>query len=430
MGDRILGIDYGTTNSAMATFSGDALSLASFSLHGEQTQVFRSVLYCSLDQSEALGEPVMFAGPRAIEMYLEEGGTGRWIQSTKSFLASASFEGTRIFNRFYRVDEMVAIFLRAMRRQVEQAWGDIGTRAVVGRPVRFVGAKGEEEEALALERLRRSFGMVGFTEIELVYEPVAAASQYEASLDHDECILVADFGGGTTDLCVMRVGPKARELSDETRILAVDGVGLAGDAFDGRVVYAWLCPYLGLGTSYRSEFGSVFPMPVWPYHSMMRWHHVALLHEKKTLKQLYDIAARSLEPKKVRLLIDCIEQEMGFYIYQAVEQGKIELSRAPQALFSFRELEEPIEERLARSQFESWIDAELVEIAACCDRILEKTGLQPQDIDRVFMTGGTAFVPSVRRIFAERFGEQKLGGGGELTSVVSGLAQVARHRGL
>jgi hypothetical chaperone protein len=301
---------------------------------------------------------------------------------------------------------------------------------VVGRPVRFVSAKSEEDEALALDRLRTAFGMAGFTGIDFVYEPVAAASQYEAALDHDECILVADFGGGTTDLCVMRVGPQAKHLADDARILAVDGVGLAGDAFDGRVVYAWLCPYLGLGTSYRSEFGSVFPMPVWPYHSMMRWHHVALLNEKKTLKQLYDIAARSLAQKKVRLLIDCIEQEMGFYIYQAVEQGKIGLSSAQQALFSFRGLDEPIEEMLARTQFESWIEAELADITACCDRILETTGLKPQDIDRVFMTGGSAFVPAVRQIFAQRFGEEKLGGGAELTSVVSGLAQVARHRGI
>ncbi|MCB9638361.1 MAG: Hsp70 family protein [Myxococcales bacterium] len=427
MSDRLLGIDYGTTNSAMATFEGRDLRLASFTLHGEDTQVFRSVLYCSQDESEALGEPVLFAGPRAIEMYLEEGGTGRWIQSTKSFLASASFEGTRIFNRFYHVDDMIAALLRSMRRQVEMSWGDVGARAVVGRPVRFVSARTDEDEALAMDRLRSAFSMVGFSDVTFAYEPVAAASQYEANLDHDECILVADFGGGTTDLCVMRVGPNAQKLDDSERILGVDGVGLAGDAFDGRVVFSWLCPYLGLGTKYRSEFGNMYEMPTWPYYSMMRWHHVALLNDKKTLKQLYDIAARSLEAKKVRTLIDCVEQEMGFYIYQSVERGKIGLSGQEEALFSFRELEEPIEENLSRDQFESWIDAELQEISQCCDRILEKLNLTANDIDRVFMTGGSAFVPAVRQIFAQRFGEEKLGSGAELTSVVSGLAQIAKR---
>ncbi len=61
-------------------------------------------------------------------------------------------------------------------------------------------------------------------------------------------------------------------------------------------------------------------------------------------------------------------------------------------------------------------------MGACADRLLERTGTKTHEIDRVFMTGGSSFVPAVRRLFEERFGQEKLRTGGELISVASGLA--------
>ena len=56
------------------------------------------------------------------------------------------------------------------------------------------------------------------------------------------------------------------------------------------------------------------------------------------------------------------------------------------------------------------------------------SSLTAGDIDRVFLTGGSSFVPAVRQIFADRFGDEKVTGGAELTSVATGLALRAREQ--
>jgi len=85
-----------------------------------------------------------------------------------------------------------------------------------------------------------------------------------------------------------------------------------------------------------------------------------------------------------------------------------------------------IHETVRRHDFETWIAKELGAIAGCVDGLLEATRTPIAEVDRVFMTGGSAFVPALRRLFADRFGEQRLTGGGELISVASGLALRAR----
>jgi len=81
---------------------------------------------------------------------------------------------------------------------------------------------------------------------------------------------------------------------------------------------------------------------------------------------------------------------------------------------------------VTRTQFEGWIAEELGRIETCIDGLLSSTGVPACAVDRVFLTGGTSFVPAVRRIFASRFGEAALRTGEEFTSVARGLA-VSHH---
>ena len=60
------------------------------------------------------------------------------------------------------------------------------------------------------------------------------------------------------------------------------------------------------------------------------------------------------------------------------------------------------------------------------DQVLTRRKLPAAAIDRVFLTGGTAFVPAVRRLFEARFGADKLMGGGEFVSVAEGLALIGQ----
>ncbi|HAA57828.1 MAG TPA: Hsp70 family protein [Myxococcales bacterium] len=424
-----VGLDFGTTNSAIAVCDHDQPSrVAQFSLFNKPVDLFRSILYFSFSQRDKRGQPKVSAGPYAIEDYLEEDGLGRLILSPKSSLASKSFQTTQILHKQYSLPELVAIILRHLRDEAEEQFGPLGRRVVAGRPVRFAGADDDEERTqLALERLHNAFAIVGFDEVVCEFEPVAAAYSYETSLDHDELVLVADFGGGTTDFCVIKVGPSHIGQSSQEKILGIDGVPIAGDTFDGRIVREFVSPHLGINSTFKSQFGEVLPMPIWPYSKLEQWHLLGMLSDKKTLGMLHDIQKASHKPEQVEALIDCIEGNLGFYLYRAVEQTKVALSNKQQQNFRFTPLRTPIEGDIQRDDFETWITKELDQIASCCDRLMDDLNLGSDAIDRVFLTGGTSFVPSVRQIFIDRFGEEKMGSGNELTSVASGLAQIARH---
>ena len=91
-------------------------------------------------------------------------------------------------------------------------------------------------------------------------------------------------------------------------------------------------------------------------------------------------------------------------------------------LYFFEDYELQIDSTVMRSEFEEWIDVELEKIRTSIDRLLSETGIVAAEVDRVFLTGGSSLVPVVRQIFSERFGQDKISGGGEFTSVAKGLA--------
>jgi hypothetical chaperone protein len=420
---HVIGLDFGTTNSAVAvaTPSGPTL-LATFEGDGYRTTTFRSVLYFDPEAKTPNGKLLAVAGPEAISGYLKTDARGRLMQSLKSHLASRLFRETYVFGEKYTLEELVAMILRELRAAAEAQFGDISS-VVVGRPVHFSGAGSEEDDAFALSRLRRALEWVGFEEIVFEFEPVAAAYEFETQLDHDELILIADFGGGTSDFSLMHVGPSVRRRGHTAQdILGTDGIAIAGDTFDSKIVRHVVAPRLGQGSQYRSAFNKVLPVPAWLYTNLERWHYLSFLKSKQTMQMLTELRLQAFEPQKIAALIHVIEHDLGYHLYRAVEQTKIELSEREMSVLSFHQASLAIEQEVMQSQFEGWIGDEIGAIAGCLDRLLEHTRVVPSDVGSVFMTGGSSFVPAVQRLFEERFGAARIHGGGELTSVAKGLA--------
>jgi hypothetical chaperone protein len=421
---RAVGVDFGTTNSALAASDdGGRPVLAEFVREdGSSEPVFRSILY--FEREEGSSHVLELAGPRAIDRYLGAEEPGRLIQSLKSFLAHRDFSSTSVFGSAYRLEALIAIILRELRVEAEESLGDLPETVVVGRPVRFANQKEPEDAEFALARLRASFHNAGFPDIVFEYEPVAAAYHYEDGLDHDELILIADFGGGTSDFSLLRVGPGVRASGDRAgALLGTDGVPIAGDAFDGRIVRQLVAPLLGMGSQTRSMFDRVLVVPSWIYAHLQRWHHLSFLKSPRTLQILYDLRKEALEPAKLDALIHLVEEDLGFPLHRAVEHTKLDLSTGERADFRFDHPPVRIAtEEVARADFEGWIAEEIAAMAGCVDGLLERCGAARGDVDRVFMTGGTSLVPAVHALFAERFGEERIRSGGELTSVASGLA--------
>jgi len=423
----MIGIDFGTTNSAvaMADKSGH-VTTARYPSGDTESETFRSILFFTPPQKGVRRELSAYAGPEAIDQYLNAEDGGRLIQSIKSYLSNSSLKSTSLFGKNYRFEELVGYLLRSLKAASGKSGLPIGTKAVVGRPVRFVGSASPADDAFATKRLTDALAMAGITEVHFELEPVAAAYSYEANLKKNELLLVADFGGGTTDFTLIRVGPDARRMGDsQQRVLASAGVGIAGDSFDAKLVRHLVAPLLGRGSQWRL-IGKTGTVPNWPFAKLEHWHHLSFLKSKENMDALRSLRARALEPDKIDLFIMLVTEDLGFQLHRAVQQAKYELSAKQEAIFSFRVPGIHVSQKVTRAQFEAWISDELQSIASCVDHMLESSGVKASAVDRVFLTGGSSFVPAVRAIFESRFGRERMVGGSEFTSVVKGLALRSR----
>jgi hypothetical chaperone protein len=418
-----VGFDFGTTNSSIARIAGNGeLELARFSLAGAFTESFRSLLYLERQRTAGRSTIKSWAGPEGIERYLDAEDKGRLVQSLKSFLSSRSLQTTEIFGRRFQLEELVANVIRDIRIAAEKQFGGPIKGAVVGRPVRFVGAEADADDDFALSRLRKSLEKAGFEEVDFEYEPVAAALYYESTLDHDEQILIGDFGGGTSDFSLLRVGPSARKTRHVAgTVLGNEGLPLAGDAFDAKIIRHVVSPALGSG-SFLNSNGKKLPVPNWVYFKLERWHHLSFLRSRETLNMLQSVMTQADAGEKIKALLYLVNHDLGFYLHRAVQKTKVGLSHAESEQFVFQDGDVELSEIVTRSQFETWIAEELAGVELRVDTLLRKTGVDAKDIDMVFLTGGSSFVPAVRRIFENRFGAAKIRTGDEFTSVARGLA--------
>ncbi len=429
MSKRAIGIDFGTTNSSIAfADSSDEVQLAQFPYLGGLTDAYRSLLY--LQQVKENGVKILksWTGPEGIEQYLAADVKGRLIQSLKSFLSSRSLQSTEVFGRRLTLEDLIARILRDLRKNAEHQFGISIRSAVVGRPVHFVGAENEEGDTYAESRLRSAFESAGYEFVEFEMEPVAAAHYYESTLDHDELIFIGDFGGGTSDFSLVHVGPTVRRnnVSGSGSIVGNAGVGIAGDAFDAKLIRHLVSPALGAGSQLRS-LGKILTVPNWVYIKLERWHHLSLLRGREVLEMLRGVHAQSLEPEKIGALIHFIKEDLGFQLHRAVQKVKSDLSNAHRAKFQFSDGFVDLQATVERASFEEWISEELGQIARCVDSLLTSSSVLPKDVDMVFLTGGSSFVPAVRKLFETRFGRERIRGGNEFTSVARGLALKARE---
>lgn len=416
---RSLGLDFGTTNSVAALASGETSDMVLLDAPQGREAVFRSAL-CFWEDEAVRGGIASEAGPWAIAEYLEYPEGSRFIQSFKSVAASTSFEHASVFNRRFRFEELGALLLDKMQARSRGAFDEV-SRVVVGRPVEYAGHA--PDETLARERYDAMFAGFG-VETHYVFEPLGAAFSYASRLEEPATILVADFGGGTSDFSVVRIA--APGAAKRCVPLGHAGVGIAGDRFDHRIVDHLVLPLLGKGGKYRS-FDKILDIPGGYFSDFGDWSRLALMRNRRTLAELDKLRRSAIEPEAIGRMIAVIEQELGFRLYDAVGQAKRALSSEEETRFAFSGAGLSIEAPLTRADFERWIAPDIVRIQGAVDRALERSGVDAAGIDRVFLTGGSSLIPRIRRIFEARFGGERIAGGNELTSIAHGLALIGEQ---
>ncbi|OHC98131.1 MAG: molecular chaperone Hsp70 [Sphingomonadales bacterium RIFCSPLOWO2_12_FULL_63_15] len=420
---RALGLDFGTTNSVVAVANGQQSDLVDFVGDQATGAVFRSAL-CFWHEEGAKGGLAHEAGPWAIAEYMEYPEDSRFLQSFKSVAASPIFETANVFEKRFRFEELGAMFLA---RMVDHAGGALATRPeriVVGRPVEYAGSR--PDEALARKRYDAMFAGFG-TDIHYVYEPLGAAFSYASRLTEPATILVADFGGGTSDFSIVRV--EAPGAARRCVPLGSAGIGIAGDRFDYRIMDHLVLPMLGKGGSYQS-FGKTLEIPRSHFADFADWSRLALMRNRRTMDELARLKKAATDPAAIGRMITVIEKELGYPLYDAVGSLKRALSDADSATFRFSGGGLEIEQLVQRRDFEAWIAPDIARIEATVDAALAKAGVTPDAIDRLFLTGGSSLIPAIRAIFRKRFGEARIASGGELTSIAHGLALIGQEANL
>lgn len=420
-----LGIDFGTTNTVVALAGPEGPArLAMFPAPEREVFAFRSALSFHAPP-ERPSERTVEAGPWAIEAYVEDPLETRFIQSFKSFAAQASFTETQILGRRYVFEDLLSAFLLKMREHMAGGTADWPTRLIVGRPVTFAG--GSPDEILALTRYEAAFRRLGFTEILYAYEPVGAAFFFARELTQDATVLVGDFGGGTSDFSIIRFTREGGEIRSTP--LARSGVGVAGDAFDYRIIDQLVSPALGKGSTY-SSFGKTLPIPNRYYSAFARWDQLALMRASRDMREIRKLVREADEPEKIERLVETLDENYGYLLYRSISRLKETLSAETSAEFRFEAGSISLARQVERTEFEGWIAPELALIETAVDQALDQAGLPPEGIDRVFLTGGSSLVPAVRDIFRRRFPVERIESGSELESIASGLALMGRERDL
>lgn len=418
-----LGLDFGTTNTVIAVAeSSDATHSVAYTSPAGTSDSMRTALSFLKDPQLGAGALKVEAGQAAIRTFIDNPGDCRFLQSIKTFAASALFQGTLVHARRFQFEDLMEVFLKRLQAYAGDGWPDGAKRLVAGRPVHFAGAS--PDPALAVTRYNEALTRLGFPEIHYVYEPVAAAFYFARTLKRDATVLVADFGGGTTDFSLIRFSTEAGKLSATP--IGQSGVGIAGDQFDARIIDQLVAPEIGKGSQFKS-FGKLLDVPSNYYLAFSRWNQLSVFKTLKEFTDLKSLVRQAEEPEKLELFIDLIDHDEGYPLYQAVSATKMALSSAEEADFRFAPLGKAGEKRVTRRDFESWIADDLVRMEEALDEVLAKTNTEAGSIDKIFLTGGTSFVPAVRDIFHRRFDASRIETGGELVSIAHGLALIGER---
>ena len=426
---RTLGIDFGTTTSAIAvTDEAGHPRRARFATPGGTTDTFRSILYFEPWATRgALGADGIVAGPEAIRRYRAASPKGRFIQSLKTYLGDGSFTGTLIGGKHRSIEELIGLILQRLLAAGAEALGPLPSRAVVGRPVHFTAARSGKDDERAVGRLRRAFAIAGITDVVFEYEPVAAAYAYRQRLEKPATVLIGDFGGGTSDFSILSL-PPATSGADGITILGSDGLAIGGDRFDQLIVRHAVAPQLGKGSEYVSPPDKVLPTPEWVYAKLERWHHLSFLKSPATIAMLERVQHTSTAPAAIAALLHLVDEDLGYELHEQVNATKSTLSAELAAAFHFELSPVSITWEATRDEFDTFLADDLAEIEACVSGLLSRAAVDSAAIDTVFLTGGSSYVPAVRRIFERRFVNATITGGEELTSVATGLAlKAAEH---
>jgi hypothetical chaperone protein len=435
-----VGIDFGTSNSGVAVSDGHQVRLLPLDSRSATPEVIKTIIYITRDQRAYFGQEAVdlyykhnINRPRRfvkkwvgeldvrgadmfyvtdVYTYVDELQPGRLLQFIKTALRSEGYQGTRVFDRYYPVVDIVSLYLRGLREKAEAILGQPVKATTIGRPVKLSTdpQRDRQVEGMLLQAAKDA----GFDRVQLELEPVAAAAYYELSLAQPQSALVFDFGGGTLDLTLIRLGdPHSR------KIYASGGIDIAGSDFDRAIIQKRMLPHFG-----QSQVES-YPEIRELVAAIADWMVLPDLSVPSVRVNIERAILAGVAPARLKALEALIFNDMAFSFYNAVESGKISLSSQGAALISLQAKDIDLWELYTRTQFEHDIREYARRIEQVVMDTLSLAGFTPDQVDVVVKTGGSSNIPLFNNMLARIFGQAHLKSSDTFSSVTSGLALLA-----
>lgn len=419
-------IDFGTSNSAIS-IPDQAQGMRLVELEPGHTTMPTAVFYF-VEGPELDGPPRAF-GRAAVAAYVE-GLDGRLMRSMKSILGSSLIDQTTDVGggRGEKYLDIVAGYLKHLKRRAEAAAGHAITHAVLGRPVFFVDDE-PARDAQAQRALEAAARQVGFADVRFQYEPIAAAFDYERQAVREELVLVADIGGGTSDFSIVRVGPKrAGRVDRKDDILANHGVHIAGTDFDRRIELAAILPQFGYG-AYGPSIAGAPPreVPSGVYFDLATWHLINTVYNPQRVMELRSMRGFYAEPVHHDRLMTVVTERLGHELAARAEGAKIAVADGGDTQIDLSHVERRLGVALAEPQAVAAIDADIERIVETARRTAADAGLAPERIDALYFTGGSTGLRLLAQRIAAAFPSARAVRGDRFASVATGLGLHAQR---
>ena len=419
-------IDFGTSNSAIAVPDGQhGMRLVELEV-GHATMP--TAVFYFVEGPEQGGPPRAF-GRAAVAAYVD-GLDGRLMRSMKSILGSNLIDQTTDVGggRGAKYLDIVAGYLEHLKGCAEAQSGLSIRRAVLGRPVFFVDDD-PVRDAQAQAALEAAARQVGFDDVQFQFEPIAAAFDFERSVDREQLVLVADIGGGTSDFSIVRVGPqRIHRMDRKDDILANHGVHVAGTDFDRRVALAAILPEYGFGAMGPSVAGAPpREVPSGVYFDLATWHLINTVYSPGRVAELRNMRGFYGNPKHHERLMVVVDERLGHELIARAEAAKIEVAGGGMACIDLGHTEHRLTATLTEPAAAAAIESDLERIVGAAVEAVRQAGLTPVRIDALYFTGGSTGLRLLTSRIAAAFTGARVVQGDRFASVATGLGLHAQR---
>lgn len=432
-----VGIDFGTSNSGVAIYHNNQVHVLPIDSRNIVPEVVKTILYITIDQKHFIGQEAVelyykqninrqrrfvkkwtgeidYHGAdkhyvRDVYVYVDELQPGRLMQFIKTALRSEKYVGTQVFDRFYSLSDIISTYLQALKQRAEVLLQEEISGVTLGRPVKF--SQVPELDQKAQTTLQQAALEAGFKQVDFELEPIAAALYYELSLSKPQNVLIFDFGGGTLDLTIMRLGDSHQRV-----VYASGGISIAGSDFDRAIIQKRMLLHFGKGmVQHDPEILNLI-------NTIPDWAALPELSTPRARAELERAIQAGQASVRLKALESLIFNDLAFSFYNMIESTKISLSSLGVAVARMNEKDLDIWELYTRTQFEKDIQEHREQIQHVLMDTVSASGMEPGQIDAVVKTGGSSNIPVFSEMLGGIFGANKVKSSDAFNSVTAGLA--------